>query len=241
MITLTCDKCEKLFETDDDAAGGKVSCPYCGDVNVVPRSGAPVAAPAVAPASAAPAAPAAPVARPSPQTDSPERIVEVVRQGMFRAHPLLYLIMVLIFLSGAALAVIATSTQLLPPSAGWMVWVGVALMAIGFLWWLGWWAAPHRWIKLTITNKRVIRQEGIFMHTTNEVLHRHITDIVVKQTLLERILNVGYIGVDCAGQGGNARTDEEGKPLPRGNIEIEMHNIPRPMRVKETINRFRLH
>ena len=114
MITIHCDKCDKPFEVEDDAAGEKVECPYCGDINRVP---------AVAPAIAAPVA--QPVARPTITTAAePETTIAVVRQAMFRAHPFWYSLMVLVFLGGIVLAILAKSS---PDFANmrWMMWVGV--------------------------------------------------------------------------------------------------------------------
>ena len=252
VITLTCDKCDKLFEIDDDAVGEKVACPYCGDINRVPVAGgpggrpvatpgtavAPRPGPAPGPAPAPGALAGAPRALRQPTAAEPERTIAVVRQAMFRAHPFWYMLMVIIFFGGIAMMILAQPNQ---PwgNAHWLVWAGVFLTGAAVLWWLGWWAAPHRWIKLTITNKRTIRQEGIVKRTTSEVMHRDVRDITIKQGLLQRILNVGYIGIDSAGQSGQMVEDKPGQPERRSQIEIEVENIPKPYKVKEIIDRYR--
>ena len=240
MITIHCDKCEKPFEIDDDAAGEKVICPYCGDVNRVPGAASTVAkSSSVAPVK--PASPSTPeaatrVAAQPVGTDA-EQTIDVVRQAMFRAHPFWYSLVVLVFLGGIVLAVLAASTAQFA-NLRWLQWVGLGLVSVAVIWWLVWWAAPHRWIKLTITNKRTIRQEGIIMRKTSEVMHHNITNITIRQTLLNRLFNVGYIGIDAAGQGGEIEGDED-HPDRRGQIEIEVSHIPHPYRIKEIIDRYR--
>ena len=240
LITLTCDKCDKPFEIEDDASGEKVSCPYCGDITRVPAAQPGAAAVSAATASAARTPPATTqrTGKSATSGSDPETIVAVVRQGMFRAHPFWYLLMVLVFLGGIVLAVLSTTMQQLAANSGWLLWVGSGMAALGVLWWLGWWAAPHRWVKLTITNKRTIRQEGIVMRKTSEVLHKHVTNVTIEQTLLGRLLDVGYIGIDSAGQGGEVEGSED-QHHRRSAIEIEVDHIPHPFRIKEIIDRYR--
>lgn len=216
MITLTCDKCDKPFEIEDDAAGEKVQCPYCGDINRVP-------APAEAPAKPVPVA--WPVADKASEI-GPEQTIAVIRQAMFRAHPFWYLLMVVVFIGGIVLAVIASTSQQFVDRR-WLSWVGIAMIAAGGLWWLIWWAAPHRWIKLTITNKRTIRQEGIVVRKTSEVLHNHIRNVKIEQSVMERLLGVGSISIDSAG----GSEDQL--------IEIHMDHVPQPYKVKEIFDRYR--
>lgn len=215
MITIQCDKCEKPFEIEEDAAGQRVECPYCGDINRVPAVGKPVTA-------AAPAAKAA-----SASTNEPERTIAVVRQAMFRAHPFWFSLLVLAFVGGLVLAGLAKlSPQFV--DLRWTVWGGVALSGIAAIWWLIWWGAPHRWVKLTITNKRTIRQEGIVVRKTSEVLHNHIRNVKIEQSVVERLFGVGSISIDSAGG-----------ESPQEMVEIEMKHVARPYQVKEIIDQYR--
>lgn len=221
MITIHCDKCEKPFEIEDDAAGERVECPYCGDINRVPVQASAMAVgkpiPARSPASKSAA----------PSAIEPERTITIVRQAMFRAHPFWYMLVVVLFASGLVLAALAKfSPQFV--DMRWTIWAGLAVAGIAALWWLIWWAAPHRWVKLTITNKRTIRQEGIVVRRTSEVLHNHIRNVKIEQSALDRLFGVGSISIDTAGGEG-----------PDEMVEIQMKYVAKPYRVKEIIDRHR--
>jgi membrane protein YdbS with pleckstrin-like domain len=222
VITLTCDNCDKAFQVEDDAQPGeKVSCPYCGDINRVPTSpkgGAAATPPRGLPVEGRGAAPM------RPNEDDPEHPVLTVRQAMFRAHPFLFSFMVLLILAGLAWMVIAASSAAWAP---WHVWLGLTVAALGVVWWLLWWAAPHRWVKLIITSKRTVRQEGIIVRKTSEVLHSHIRNVKIEQSVLQRLFGVGSIAIDSAG-GSDAQP-----------IEIEMRNVAKPYDVKAVIDQYR--
>jgi uncharacterized membrane protein YdbT with pleckstrin-like domain len=207
MIEIVCDNCERTFEVSDDHAEGKVECPMCGDVNRVP---------AAAPAPAARAA-----AIDLPPASAAEKEIRVVRPAMFRAHPFRYLLVLLMAVGGLVLAIAAGTSDRI---WGWLSWVGLVLCAAGAIWWIMWWLAAHLWIKVTITNKRTIRHEGIVRRHSTEVLHDHVRSVDINQNFLQRICKVGYIGIDSAGQDG---------------IEIEIRDIPGPYEIKKLIDRYR--
>lgn len=54
--------------------------------------------------------------------------------------------------------------------------------------------------KLTVTEDRVILRKGIISKRTSELRHRDIRAIEVKQSILERLFNVGRIGISSSGQ-----------------------------------------
>jgi membrane protein YdbS with pleckstrin-like domain len=236
VITITCDNCDKPFEVDDDAQPGeKVSCPYCGDINRMPAppapsqaagsSGAVAAVPKGKPLPAVPegAMPHKRVSQPAQEDE--EKEVMIVRQAMFRAHPFLYSLMILVILLGITWTIAAlVQTQW----ARWHVWLGLIVALLGGVWWLIWWGAPHRWVKLIITNKRTIRQEGIVVRKTSEVLHSHIRNVKIEQSVLQRVLGVGSISIDTSGG-----TDHDNM------IEIQMDNVAKPYDVKSVIDQYR--
>ncbi|MGI9012706.1 MAG: PH domain-containing protein [Phycisphaerales bacterium] len=222
MITIECDKCEQLFEVDPATTGERVSCPACGDINRVPG-------PATAPASAhvaqvpvARAAPAAPPgAAPSAAEKRGEKEVATIRPAMFRAHPFKWLLIVGFIVAGLALfcwAVFSIRVE------DWLAWPGGIAAVLGAAFFIKWWVDAHLWIRLVVSDKRTVKHEGIIRRHSTEVLHDHVRSVDIRQNFLQRILNVGYIGIDSAGQ---------------DDIEIEIHDIPGPHKVKEIIDRYR--
>lgn len=107
--------------------------------------------------------------------------------------------------------------DLVLPAAGLVVllalldWLGVALvppdlrvlstlvlLAAGGLWtavvWLQWNSAS-----LTVTDQRVILEEGIFQRTSKVMPLDRVQDVSTKQTLLGRVLDYGVVEIDVAG------------------------------------------
>lgn len=96
--------------------------------------------------------------------------------------------------------------------------VGVGLLILG-TWWL-----QCLGTTLTVTNRRVSLRRGVLSKHTNDVFHNDIRNIRVDQTLFQRMLGTGYVGISSSGQAG---------------IEIEVNGIPDPEVVKGLIDRYR--
>ncbi len=77
----------------------------------------------------------------------------------------------------------------------------VMLAAVG-LWaivvWLQWAAAS-----LTITDQRVILEEGIFLRTSKVIPLDRVQDVSTTQNLLGRVLDYGMVEIDAAGVSGS--------------------------------------
>ncbi len=201
MIRITCDDCERSFDVDPAAAGGKVKCPHCGDVNRVPDQ-------------------ATPQSQRLPPDDGPEQEIRVVHPAMFRAHPFRFTLLMVLFVGGLVMAIASASEKYGP----WLGWLGLMLIVIAAAWWLAWFIRAHLWVKLTISNKRTVRSEGIIRRHTSEVLHDHVRNIEIRQSVVQRLLNAGHIGISSAGQ---------------DDIEIEVHDIPKPYELKALIDEYR--
>ena len=224
MIHVVCDNCEHLFEADEDTADGKVSCPECGDVNRVEAATVRDATNAEAAphdAAATPAAEQGLRGRGLPPDHGPEQEICVIRPAMFRAHPFRGVLLVMLGVAGVVLAFLAAATESVHV---WFVWPGLLMMLGAAAWWLGWYVSACLMVKLRISNKRCIRREGIIRRHTSEVLHDHVRNVEIKQSFVQRIFDVGYLGISSSGQDG---------------IEIEILDIPRPNRVKALIDEYR--
>jgi hypothetical protein len=208
VVRLTCDNCEKTLEVPESAGGQKVKCPSCGDVQIVPKAAKVTDENDRAKAAGYPAA------------NGPEQRVMVVRQAMFRSRPFLFLVLLILLLGGAGVAVyFGLVTKQMA-----YAWPGVGAAVLGLLGFIIWVVWTHT-ISLEITNKRTIERKGLFSRFTSEVRHQDIRNIQVTQSLFDRLMGVGRIGISSAGQ------DE---------IEIVADDIPSPHRLREVIDLYRV-
>jgi membrane protein YdbS with pleckstrin-like domain len=212
MIRLTCDRCDKPFEVSDDQAGRKVSCPACGDVRIAPG--------ATGGGTAGNSAPGADRAAAAglPPASGPEVTVLRTKGAPFRTRPLSTLALWVVLLAGVVGAATFGLTGALPLAA---VCGAAAIVAAGVLlfWSIASWS--HR---LEVTNKRVVFTKGLLSKTTVEMLHRTIQDIEIKQSFLDRLLNVGTINI------ANASEDDDA---------IVLNDVPNPYAVRKTIDVYR--
>jgi len=154
-----------------------------------------------------------------------ERDICIVRPSMFRAHPLRYSMVVLLFLGAVIVSIMAKAAP--QHVAGGWFWpaIIVGLLVLGY--WTWWWVDVHLSMKLRITSKRTIHRIGLFSRNTSEVLHRDIRNIRIDQNFFQRIFSVGRLRIDSAAGGGDTE------------IEIEMADVPKPHDLKSMIDRYR--
>lgn len=209
MATIRCDNCNGPIDVNDRRIGEKVSCPKCGDVNIVRAAGE--VSGAVAPG----AAPASGEAR----SGSGEEVVLVVRRAMFRARPFLFSLLVLGILAGIAGIVVPLILVVTAPLA-----IIGGLVAIGCTIGLLIWRVSTMRDELRITSRRTVQRVGLLNKRTSEVLHAHIRNVTIEQTFWGRVLGVGSITISSSADEGD---------------EIAMKDVPQPIRVRETIDTYR--
>ncbi len=212
MIRVRCDKCEKLLEAPDDLAGQRIECPACGDVRVLPASVTP-----------SPPEPKAVQDRAAaaglPPDSGPEQKVMVVRAAMFRSR------LGLAALVGAGLGASLTGmvyfggVQRQPT----LFWVSVAVCGV-VLGVLLVWKIAHLGTALEITNKRTIARRGLVSRATTEVLHDHVRNVQITQSVWQRLLGIGRIGLSSSAD---------------DSVEIVMDDLPSPDRIRRVIDLYR--
>ncbi len=230
-LMITCDRCERAFPVDEHAAGAKVACPYCGDINVVRVGEAPPNAmrvPAPGPVGSAAAGPA-PANIPAPAPDratalglppagGAEQTVINVPGAMFRARPISATLTTLAFLFSAGSALYLGYQSI----TTWPLVLG-GLAGVFFLM-LAWWKIIAFSERLTITTKRVVLTKGIFSKRTVESLHRTIQEIEISQSFWQRILGIGKMSISNASDKGE---------------EIVIPDAPDPYRLRQMIDAYR--
>ncbi len=147
---------------------------------------------------------------------SSERVILTARETMGRNDPLK-----LVFLLALATAPLAI-LKVVPALRENYVLI-IACSALGMLLLLSWWldCLGHR---LVVTDRRTIFRKGLLSKFTNEVLHSHVRNIQINQSVFQRLMHVGSIGISSSGQAG---------------IEIFIRGIPNPYDVKRIIDQYR--
>jgi uncharacterized membrane protein YdbT with pleckstrin-like domain len=133
--------------------------------------------------------------------------------SMFRNHPLLYLLNLIVI--GAGMGLLVTMN----------LWIALSVLGLGIIIWLIWWMNVIS-ITLTVTDKRTILRKGLLSKYTNEVFHISVRNIEINQGIIQRIFNVGDIVI--ASSSGQA------------DLEIAVRGIPEPETVKQLINKYRM-
>jgi uncharacterized membrane protein YdbT with pleckstrin-like domain len=96
----------------------------------------------------------------------------------------------------------------------------IPVFGIGLLILLAWWIQCLA-TSLVITDRRVTLRKGILSKYTNDILISDIRNVQVGQNLFQRIFGVGSVAVSTSGQ---------------SDMEIEVHGLPHPERIKAIIN-----
>lgn len=206
-IEIACDACERSFPADPGLE--KMPCPYCGDVNRVDRvAHLETTEDATATSAAAP-------------TSSGEELLRTVRPALVRGHPVASLLSFSLLVGGLATVVLALTGGL----PEWTRWLGVVAGLVGLGWSLWIFVLGHRWDRLKITDRRTIDERGIVMRSTSEVLHVHVRNLRITQTVWQRIMRIGNMEIDSAAGDGMA--------------DIRITNIPDPDGVKRLIDHHR--
>jgi Bacterial PH domain len=147
---------------------------------------------------------------------SSERVILTARETMGRNDPLKLIF--LFALATAPLAILKVEPALrenyVPLTA-----CSVLAMLLLLSWWLD--CLGHR---LVVTDRRTIFRKGLLSKFTNEILHSHVRNIQINQSVFQRLMHVGSIGISSSGQSG---------------IEIFIRGIPNPYEVKRIIDQYR--
>lgn len=107
---------------------------------------------------------------------------------------------------------------------GFVLAVILCLVGIGFVILLVWWLRCLG-TRLSVSDRRTTLRTGLLSKNTNEVWHASVRNIQIRQSFLQRIFGVGFIGISSAAQAG---------------MEIEVAGIRDPEGVRAIIDRYRV-
>ena len=138
-----------------------------------------------------------------------ERTLLKVHPVVFRARPIATLVVIIVgfaalslmvmSLAGMSLAGYSLGESMMLGPASLFTWLGaITLLVIACV--IGYWMLLSQFTTLTVTNDRTIYQEGIISRETSEVQHDDVSNIQLDQSLMQRLLRVGGIGISSSGQ-----------------------------------------
>jgi len=171
MVEFFCSNCGARLRTSASSHGKTLVCPKCNANVTVPEppqgEGAAPSAEVVVPGQGT---------RPDAQVGlvgGPERTVWKGHPAMFRNHPILFLVSVLLILA-----------------------YGIGLLIL-LIWWLDCLGTT-----LSVTSRRTVLRHGLISKRTREIRHSDVRLVEADQGILDRLFGVGRIGVSSAGTGG---------------------------------------
>lgn len=143
-----------------------------------------------------------------------ERTIEVAHPAVFRAH-LLGTPIVLLVTGMAITGIVWSATGSVSSAVGWLGMIALLACAVT----VGIWFLISFATTLTITSQRTILRRGIIQKDTSEVQHDDVRNIQVDQNILQRLLNIGALGISSSGQD-DLEVVVKGMPDPEHLVEI---------------------
>ncbi|MEZ6128580.1 MAG: PH domain-containing protein [Planctomycetaceae bacterium] len=201
VLTTTCPYCKQEVDSTVEHLDGPVECPHCNrpfDMEIpkaVVQSVRTVDETSVNQEKMA--------AQPA------ERVLAKVHPVAFRSRPVAALLLLTMGIAAIAALILSAAgrrvagfafqeTAMLGP-ASLLTWsCAFVLLAVVLV--AGYWVVMSRFETLTVTDDRTIHQQGWVSRDTSEVQHDDVRNIQLDQSLLQRLLDVGTVGISSSGQ-----------------------------------------
>ncbi len=215
VLTAQCPYCQQEVDTTIEHLDGPVVCPSCSKPFEIQMPTATVTSVRKVEKSPAENRLAA-----GPE----ERVLAKVHPVVFRARPLGTTIVTLLLVAALAGLILPWAGYI---PAGEAVLGQATLLAVVCLATLialtcvvGYWWLQSRFTSLTVTDDRTIYQRGLISRETSEVQHDDVRNIQLDQSLLQRLLNVGSIGISSSGQ---------------DDLEVVAKRLPNPAKIIDLV------
>lgn len=213
-IAYECPYCHATVEVENHELGDRVDCDACSRPFKA-------ALPVGRPVDDDEPAEATPIATGSDRGG--ERTLYEAHPAVWRAHPFRTFLLAVLAIAGIAAVAAGLSGQAVANlstgglAIAGLIALGIVAVAVGYLFLLA------KATVMTITNRRTIIRRGLISQNTNEVQHDDVRNIRCNRSLMERMLDYGDIELSSAGQ---------------NDMEVVIHDIPRPLEALEIIRRF---
>ncbi len=207
-LKFRCPFCDSAFEVQLEQLGHQIACPTCQR----------------------PIRIEAPLARPIFDSGSDSSIREESRRGqeksiikthpaMLRAHPIRFLILLLMMVGGTGFGIWSMQAQ--TPSNQLIPAGSATLAVLGLLGLIIWWFLNMS-TTLEITSHRTRLSRGLLAKETSEVQHEDVRNIQVRQSVYQRLVNVGLLAVSSSGQ---------------DDLEIKVDGVSNPEKIADEIRK----
>ncbi len=160
-----------------------------------------------------------------------EHTLATVHPVVFRARPIASLVIFIVGFAALGLMVMSLAgmslagyplgeTMLIGP-ASVLTWLcAITLLVIACV--IGYWMLLSQFTTLTVTDDRTIYRKGFISRETSEVQHDDVRNIHLDQSLMERLLGFGDVGISSSGQ---------------DDMEIVAKRLPNPQRIIDCIRK----
>jgi uncharacterized membrane protein YdbT with pleckstrin-like domain len=153
----------------------------------------------------------------------PQKVLYDRNPSMFRRKPALYSLMVLLAVGGYGCAIYFAVGGEPVAQFPFLAHAASVFATYGALV-LGYWWLRGKGTRLTLTDSRITLKRGILARNITEVYHSDVRNVQLNQTFLQRVFDVGSVGISSAGQAG---------------MEIYVEGVPDPDGVKSIIDQYR--
>lgn len=97
-----------------------------------------------------------------------------------------------------------------PAALRWAL-IGAAIVA--WIWAAGIEIARWKFTEFVLTNERIIARSGVIAKVSREIPLERVNDVIVTQSMLDRLLRSGDITLESAGEYGQTTFDDIGHPV----------------------------
>ena len=224
VLTMNCPYCKRKVDGTIDQSGGPIVCPHCDKPFEMEIPTAVVTAVHERDFDASNDH------RLAHEPD--ERTLARIHPVVFRSRPMATLGVCILGIVAITLMILSTTettawgltfgeSPMLGP-ASLVTWLSaLVLLAIAVT--IGYWILLSRFTTLTVTDDRTIYKEGIISRDTSEVQHDDVRNVQLDQSIMQRWLNVGQIGISSSGQD-DLEVVAKRLPDPAGIIKLIRQN-----------------
>lgn len=209
-LVYDCPVCGEELRLSDDQVGKTIPCPECSrPIRIEPMA-------------ATPRRESSPPGNLKQGQRDAERTLVRTHPPLFRSHPVAMVLACGLILLGV-IGLVTLPFGLFDFASGTVIGIMAGVFLIAGLAWIGVNKLKNMMHRLEVTTYRTRQTDGLLNKQSTEVQHDDVTNIRVNQSMIERVFNVGYIGISAG--------DAE-------KMEIEARGMPDPGEIAKLIREY---